>query len=631
MTVTGGNTGNYSYLWSNNATTKDISNLKSGNYSVEITDSKGCTTNYNYTINESGIALVKTATVSGTGKVGDVITYTFAVTNTGNTSLTNVVVTDPMVGLTITGNPIATLAVGASNATIKGTYTITQADIDAGKVVNTALATAQDPKGNDITDISGTSVDNNTPTDTPLTQNPSIALVKTATVSGTGKVGDVITYTFAVTNTGNTSLTNVVVTDPMVGLTITGNPIATLAVGASNATIKGTYTITQADIDAGKVVNTALATAQDPKGNDITDISGTSVDNNTPTDTPLTQKGSIVLVKKGVFADTNNDGFAQAGEKINYSFTVTNTGNVTVTNIAIADPMPGLTITNSPIASLLAGANATVTGTYILTQADVDAGKVTNSALATGKDPNGKDVKDISGTTVENDTPTTTPLVQSAKLEVVKTASTDGYSLAGDVISYTIEVKNTGTVTLYQILVTDPLTGLSTTIASLAPGRSQLFNENYTITKIDLVNNTVTNTATANGFTPNNTSISASDSVDVEKSLVLGCGTILVHNAFSPNGDGINDVFTIDNIGDTSCYPENTVEIYNRWGVLVFETKNYNNQSNNFEGISRGRTTISQSTGLPTGTYFYILNYTSVDGNGDIQTNKKDGYLYLTK
>jgi uncharacterized repeat protein (TIGR01451 family) len=98
--------------------------------------------------------------------------------------------------------------------------------------------------------------------------------VKTAAVGGTGKVGDVITYTFAVTNTGNTTLTNVV-TDPMIGLTITGNPIATLAVGASSSAIKGTYTITQADIDAGKVVNTALATAKDPKGNDVTDVSGT--------------------------------------------------------------------------------------------------------------------------------------------------------------------------------------------------------------------------------------------------------------------------------------------------------------------------------------------------------------------
>jgi hypothetical protein len=72
--------------------------------------------------------------------------------------------------------------------------------------VNTALATAKDPKGNDVTDISGTTVTNDTPTDTPLTQTPRIALVKTAAVGGTGKVGDVITYTFAVTNTGTLPL-----------------------------------------------------------------------------------------------------------------------------------------------------------------------------------------------------------------------------------------------------------------------------------------------------------------------------------------------------------------------------------------------------------------------------------------
>jgi uncharacterized repeat protein (TIGR01451 family) len=86
--------------------------------------------------------------------------------------------------------------------------------------LNTALATAKD-QNNSVTDISGTTVTNDTPTDTPLTQTPRIALVKTAAVGGTGKVGDVITYTFAVTNTN--TLTNVIVTDPMVGLTITGN------------------------------------------------------------------------------------------------------------------------------------------------------------------------------------------------------------------------------------------------------------------------------------------------------------------------------------------------------------------------------------------------------------------------
>ncbi|MFV8377123.1 gliding motility-associated C-terminal domain-containing protein, partial [Flavobacterium sp. LB1P71] len=113
--------------------------------------------------------------------------------------------------------------------------------------------------------------------------------------------------------------------------------------------------------------------------------------------------------------------------------------------------------------------------------------------------------------------------------------------------------------------------------------------------------------------------------------IVLPCGTVLVHNAFSPNGDGINENFIIDNIDDTNCYPDNTVEIYNRWGVLVYETSGYNNTSKVFKGISEGRTTISQSSGLPTGTYFYILNYASVDGIGNIITNKKDGYLYLTK
>ncbi|MCC9070509.1 gliding motility-associated C-terminal domain-containing protein [Flavobacterium sp. F-65] len=112
---------------------------------------------------------------------------------------------------------------------------------------------------------------------------------------------------------------------------------------------------------------------------------------------------------------------------------------------------------------------------------------------------------------------------------------------------------------------------------------------------------------------------------------VLACGNIVVHNAFSPNGDSFNNKFVIDNIEDTTCYPDNSVEIYNRWGILVFETRNYNNTTNAFDGFSRGRTTVSQPSGLPTGTYFYILNYTSVDGNGAIQTNKKDGFLYLTR
>ena len=69
------------------------------------------------------------------------------------------------------------------------------------------------------------------------------------------------------------------------------------------------------------------------------------------------------------------------------------------------------------------------------------------------------------------------------------------------------------------------------------------------------------------------------------------------------------------------------VEIYNRWGVLVYETKNYDNLGRRFEGISEGRATVNKSAELPTGTYFYIIEYTTTDG----QTVNKDGYLYLTR
>jgi gliding motility-associated-like protein len=103
------------------------------------------------------------------------------------------------------------------------------------------------------------------------------------------------------------------------------------------------------------------------------------------------------------------------------------------------------------------------------------------------------------------------------------------------------------------------------------------------------------------------------------------CDALLVHNAFSPNGDGVNEFFIIDNITDP-CYLENNVEIYNRWGVLVFEIDNYNNNDRVFRGTSEGRTTVNQSRELPTGTYFYILKY-KTDGN----YTTKNGYLYLSR
>ncbi|MBB1193366.1 hypothetical protein DNC80_06740, partial [Flavobacterium sp. SOK18b] len=112
--------------------------------------------------------------------------------------------------------------------------------------------------------------------------------------------------------------------------------------------------------------------------------------------------------------------------------------------------------------------------------------------------------------------------------------------------------------------------------------------------------------------------------------LVLDCGTVKVFNAISVNNDGVNDKLVIENIDNTTCYPENSIEIFNRWGVSVFETKNYNNQTNYFDGYSRGRTTIKDTNSLPTGTYFYILNYTAII-DGKTQVKKLSGYLYINQ
>ncbi|WP_452223127.1 tandem-95 repeat protein, partial [Lacinutrix chionoecetis] len=96
-----------------------------------------------------------------------------------------------------------------------------------------------------------------------------------------------------------------------------------------------------------------------------------------------------------------------------------------------------------------------------------------------------------------------------------------------------------------------------------------------------------------------------------------------IFNAVTPNGDGDNDVFVIRNI---ELFPNNTVEIYNRWGVKVYSTTGYGQNGKYFTGRSNGRVTIQEDELLPVGTYFYILNY-----NNGTEDKSRAGYLYLQR
>ena len=108
----------------------------------------------------------------------------------------------------------------------------------------------------------------------PLARSASIALTKTGTLNdddGTAGVstGDTITYAFTVTNTGNTTITDIELADT--GATITGGPITSLAPGASDSTtFTATYTVTQGDIDAGTYTNTATVTGDGTGTDDVT-------------------------------------------------------------------------------------------------------------------------------------------------------------------------------------------------------------------------------------------------------------------------------------------------------------------------------------------------------------------------
>jgi uncharacterized repeat protein (TIGR01451 family) len=206
---------------------------------------------------EPSLNITKDASVPGnTADVaGEVISYTIGVQNTGNQTLTGVTVSDPFISnLTriadTTGDNDNLLEVGETWA-YTASHTVTQAEIDSGwsTIVNTATADSNET-GPDTDDAS-----------IPVTQSPSLNIVKNASVPGnTADVaGEVISYTIGVQNTGNQTLTGVTVSDPFISnLTrvadTTGDNDNLLEVGETWA-YTASHTVTQAEIDS----NTATA------------------------------------------------------------------------------------------------------------------------------------------------------------------------------------------------------------------------------------------------------------------------------------------------------------------------------------------------------------------------------------
>jgi uncharacterized repeat protein (TIGR01451 family) len=195
------------------------------------------------------LSIVKADNDATYGSIGDVITYTIVAKNEGNVTLAAVTVTDAFATL-----GTCTPANGSSLApqetmTCTATYTVTQADIDAGSYLNTACVDDGASGATEVCDDEGT----------PSVRNPSLLLVKTARIK-------VITYSFVITNNGNTTLSLIGLTDPLFESDsnptgeVSGCTAASLAPGAT-AVCEADYTVTQEDYENGYVTNVATATA----------------------------------------------------------------------------------------------------------------------------------------------------------------------------------------------------------------------------------------------------------------------------------------------------------------------------------------------------------------------------------
>ncbi|MBF4629595.1 hypothetical protein ITJ42_00005, partial [Clavibacter michiganensis subsp. phaseoli] len=137
---------------------------------------------------------------------GEELTYSFLVTNSGNTTLTDVTVNEGAFDGSgelgaITPASVASLAPDES-ATFTATYTLTQADVDRGSTTNTATATGVPPTAPPVESPPST-------VELPLPPGPALTIVKSADLDGISAVGEVVTYSFVVTNTGNVTLADV--------------------------------------------------------------------------------------------------------------------------------------------------------------------------------------------------------------------------------------------------------------------------------------------------------------------------------------------------------------------------------------------------------------------------------------
>ena len=504
-------------------------------------------------------------------KVGDKIVYTFTVKNTGNVSLSNVAVIDnlPRLG-TISSVENGNLAPGATRV-FTAEYAVDQTDLNRGSIRNTATVKGTAPSGAVIGTTEGVTDGLSNEVVINICQTGKVSIEKTVNKENVSKVGEELIYTLKVTNIGNIDLEEVTVGDVMLNF----NDIINLKVGEVK-TYTLTYVTKYEDLLKASIDNIASATLKSRER--VTDDASTKI-----TFTP-----DIDIVKS---ADKSVVTFL--GEEVEYTIEVKNTGSTDLTNVVVTDPMfPNFT---GNAGNLAVGQTKKFELTYVSELADIIRGYIRNTAQVKGTVAGVVAFRSFNPTTgvVEKLSNTVEiPVLFSSILEVTKVADKTEVQKVGEVINYSITVANKGQYDLKDVRISDPLTGLNETIATLAAGETVSFNKeknsktSYTVVRSDFDKGEIVNVVT----------VTAKDLKDVtvtgtaERIVTVLPMPLFIPNVYTPNGDNVNDTFEIVGI---EAFDRTEVTILNRWGNEVYRNDNYRNEWN--------------GQGLNEGTYFYII------------------------
>ena len=191
----------------------------------------------------------------------------------------------------------------------------------------------------------------------------------------------------------------------------------------------------------------------------------------------LVEKTSDFTVAKAVDKAT----FEKAGDVLTYTVTVTNTGEKDLTGLTISDLK---TTFDNPTFDLAKGKEQTFTYTYTVTEADVKAKAVNNTATVT------------LGEKSEEALTKSTLVEKTSDFTVTKAVDKATFEKAGEELTYTVTVKNTGEKKLENLTISDSLVKLTEDPFALEVGEEKTFTYHYTVTEADVKAKAVNNTAT---------------------------------------------------------------------------------------------------------------------------------------